>query len=114
MMRRTNLGVTRPLAFILIYIFQLIGGIVFLISDRNDREIRYHARLSCYLCITEIIAVILLRMLASIPWIGWLFNIALWIVTIAYIGVMLISLARALNGTELRLPFYHNLAAKNL
>ena len=114
MTRRTNLGVTRPLAFILIYVFQLIGGIVFLISDRNDREICYHARMSCYLCITQIIAVLLLRLFASIPLIGWLFNIALWLVTIAYVGVMLLSMARALNGSQLRLPFYHDLASKNL
>ena len=113
-MRKTNLGVTRPLAFILIYVFQLIGGIVFLISDRDDREIRYHARMSCYLCITQIIAVIILKLFASIPWIGWIFSIALWIVTIAYIIVMLISMARALNGSALRLPFYDNLASKNL
>ena len=114
MARRTNLGVTRSLAFILIYIFQLIGGIVFLISDGSDREIRYHARMSCYLCITQIIAVILLKLLAAIPIIGWLFTIALWLITIAYVGIMLISMIRALNGAELRLPFYHDLASKNL
>ncbi len=114
MARRTNLGVTRPLAFILIYIFQLIGGIVFLISDGNDREIRYHARMSCYLCITQIIAAVLLSLLGSIPFIGWIFKIALWLVSIAYVGIMLISMFRALNGSEMRLPFYHNLASKNL
>lgn len=110
MTNRTNLGVTRALALILIYLFQLIGGIVFLISDRNDREIRYHALMSCYLCITEIVAVLLLNLLAGIPWIGWLFSVILWIVTIAYICIMLLSMLRALNGARLYLPFYSQFA----
>jgi len=110
MTKRTNLGVTRGLAFILIYLFQLLGGIVFLITDRHDREIHFHALTSCYLCATEIIAVLLLNLLTKIPFIGWIFTAALWIVTVAYICIMLLSMIRALNNSRLKLPFYYDLA----
>lgn len=111
-MQRTKLGITRPLAIILIYLFQLIGGIFFLITDRSDRDIRYHARMSCLLCLTEIVSVVLFRLLAPLPLIGWLFTMLLWVVTIAYIGIMLLAMLRALNGAPLRLPFFHDLASK--
>lgn len=111
---RTNLGVTRSLAFILIYVFQLLGGIVFLISDRNDREIRYHARMSCLLCITEILSAVILKTLGKIPYLGWIFTLGLWIISVAYVVVMILCMVRALNGSEMRLPFYHNLASRNL
>ena len=112
MTNRTRLGVTRSLAFILIYLFQLIGGIVFLISDRNDREIRFHSLMSCYMCITLIVSVLLLNLLAKLPLIGWFFTLTLWLITIAYICAMLLSMIRALNGSRLKIPFFYHLADK--
>ena len=106
MTNRTRLGVTRALAFILIYVFQLIGGVVFLISERRDREIRYHALMSCFLCVSFIVTILLFKLFAKIAIIGWLFTLGLWLVTIAYIAVMLLSMIRALHGTRLVLPFF--------
>lgn len=110
MTSRTRFGVTRALAFILIYLFQLIGGIVFLITDRDDREIRFHSLMSCYLCLAQIVVTLLLNLLRAIPFIGWMFTIFLWLVTIAYICTMLLSMIRALNGTRLKVPFFYHLA----
>lgn len=112
MTTRTKFGVTRALAFILIYLFQLLGGIVFLITDRDDREIRFHSLMSCYLCLFMIVAGLLLSLLGKIPFIGWIFTIALWLVIIAYIGTMLLSMIRALNGSRLKVPFFYNIASR--
>ena len=112
MTNRTRLGVTRALAFILIYLFQLIGGIVFLISERHDREIRYHGIMSCSLCVTHIVTVLIFKLLTNVPIIGWLFTFGLWLITVGYIAVMLLSMIRALHGTRLVLPFFTAFADK--
>lgn len=113
MTNRTKLGVTHALAYILIYLFQLVGGIVFLITDRDDREIRYHSLMSSYMCIAMVVSGLLLKLLSKLPIIGWLFSFTLWLTVIAYIGTMLLSMIRALNGSRLKVPFFSALAGRN-
>ncbi len=114
MYNRTKLGTTAQLAYILIYFLPFIGSFLFLISDGKDRDIRYNCIMSLYLSLAETAVIILFTLMGKIPYIGWLFTFVLWIVSIFYAGAMLLSLARALNGKELKIPFFYHLVKKTM
>ena len=112
--RRTKLGVTVKLAYILIYLIPFVGGLLFLISDGRDRDIRYHCVMAIYLTITEALAILILVLLGKIPYLGWLFTFILWVISLFYVATMLLSMVRAWNDKTLSVPFFHKLVERSI
>ena len=114
MYKRTRLGVTYNLACVLIYLLPFVGSIILLISDGKDRDIKYNGVMSLYMSVAEAVSIIFLALLGKIPYIGWFFTLTLWVVTVFYIACMLLSLARAINGKVLKIPFFYTLTQRTI
>ncbi|MBQ4061999.1 MAG: DUF4870 domain-containing protein [Christensenellaceae bacterium] len=111
---RTKLGITYNLAYMFMYLIPFIGSIVMLISDGKDRDIKYNAVMSLYMSAAELISIIILSLFGRIPYIGWLFTFALWVVSIFYVGCMLLSMIRAINGKELKVPVIYEITMRTI
>ena len=110
--RKSSLGMSLNLVYVLISLLPLAGSLLFLIFDFKDREIRLHALQTLYVAIAIVLVHIILGLLASIPFIGAFFSVIIWVMYILYVFVMLVGLIKALNGSILTIPFFYEMAYK--
>lgn len=110
MNERTNLGLSKNAAYILIYLIPIVGSVLFLLFDFKDRELRLHCLQDLYLSLAEVIAIFIFSLMGRIPVVGWLFTLILSLVSIVYGLICIIALVRALNGGILKVPFFYDLA----
>ncbi len=101
------------------YIFGIIGGIlVFLVAEKKDRLVRFHAAQSIFFNITVgIIAAILFALFAiSFPygiWIGQMSVIMLTVLSIFGVAVFVLwffLVLKAYSGDKFKLPIIGNIA----
>ncbi len=113
----TSTGVEPTVAAALSYILGLITGIVFLVLEKDNRYVRFHAAQSIVVSIFIIIASIGVSMvsgvLAFIPIIGWAVVLLLTMGLGAGTFVLwLLLMWRAYQGEEWELPVAGELARK--
>ena len=100
---KTSMGIDQNLAGLLCYAGWWITGIVFLIMEKENQFVRFHAVQSI---ITFGAFTILNVILGRIPFLGWL----LWVAaTILWIVLML----KAYQGQQYKLPIIGDIAEKN-
>jgi len=110
--RRSSLGMNIRLVYVLIYLIPLVGSLLFLIFDYRDRETRLHALQCLFVAIAVALAHIVLGFLASIPWIGVLFTIIIWVMYILFALTMIFGLLKALSGSVLEIPLFYDMARR--
>ena len=115
-------GLPRHLAAGIAAFFPLIGGVVFLVIEKKDQFVRFHAMQSVFLG-GLLLAVSLAVGLAEtifrhVPLIGWLvamgFVAVNLIFSIAWLIVWVITIVKALSGVEWEVPVLGALARKQL
>lgn len=72
---------------------------------KESKFARYHANQGITLAIAEIIAFVILGILAKIPFIGWIFAIVEWLLGLACIILACLGIINAANGKAKELPF---------
>jgi uncharacterized membrane protein len=113
----TSTGIEPTVAAALSYILGLITGIVFLVLERDNRYVRFHAAQSVVVSVFVIIASIGVSMvsrgIAYIPAIGWavvlLLNLGLAVGTFV---LWLLLMWQAYQGEEWELPMAGGMARK--
>jgi uncharacterized membrane protein len=102
----TSLGINENIEGLLCYLLGWITGIAFLILEKNNRFVRFHAiqSLATFLSIT-----IASMVLGAIPYFGWLISVLLWL-----IGMFLwiILMVKALKGDWFKLPIAGDFAER--
>ncbi len=105
---KTSTGIQQNLAGLLCYVAWWVTGIVFLVLEKDNKFIRFHAVQSIVafgaVTVVEII-------LALIPFVGWVLS---WIVSIAAFILWLLLMYRAYQGKTWKLPVAGNIAEKQL
>ena len=83
----TSTGLDRNLAAALSYLLGFITGIVFLVVEKNDKFVRFHAMQSTLV----FLAVMVLNVVVGVlPFVGWLFQIfVIWPLSVALWLVLL-------------------------
>ncbi len=96
---KRSLGLPENIVAVLCYAFGWLGGILFLILEKENRFIQFHALQSIATCVTLFIFSMIARF---IPFLGWIisslltpFSILLW----------LFLLYKAYRGHKYKLPF---------
>ncbi|MFD1862146.1 DUF4870 domain-containing protein [Planococcus chinensis] len=102
----TSLGLPENIAGTLAYLFGIFSGIVFLLIEKDNRFVRFHAFQSIYLSLAFFAVFTLLGML---PVIGWLSGVIL-----SPIGLVLwiILMLNAHNGKLSKIFYIGDLAEK--
>lgn len=106
--KQTQSGLDENLAGALCYIVGFITGIIFLLIEKENRFVRFHA-LQSIITFVAIFAVSIV--LSFIPIIGWI--LSLLIAPVSF-GLWLFLMWKAYKGETFKLPFVGEMAAKQL
>jgi uncharacterized membrane protein len=103
---KTSTGIQPNLAGLLCYVGWWVSGIVFLLLEKENRFVRFHAVQSIFvfgaISIIEII-------FAWIPLIGWIIGWIFWVIGII---LWLFLMYQAYKGKMYKLPWVGNIAEK--
>jgi len=105
---KTSSGMDENVAGLLCYLVGFITGIIFLLLEKENRFVRYHALQSIF---TFGALLVLNFVLGMIPILGWLLAILLAPVTFV---LWIILMIKAYNGKWFKLPIAGNMAEKQL
>ncbi len=95
----TTLKLDPNLAAALAYLGGALSGIVFLVLEKQNRYVRFHAMQST---ITFLIVLIADLLLMGLGVIGWVLNLPF---IIAVVGLWIFLMFKAMNGVRYKLPY---------
>lgn len=102
----TGTGLQPNIAGLLCYLLWWITGIIFLIIEKDDKFVRFHAWQSVFVFGALTILAIILNW---IPVIGWILGWIIWVIgIIAWVVLMF----KAYKGEKYKVPIAGNLAEK--
>ena len=111
----TSTGLTQNLAGALAYLLGPITGILFLVVEKENRFVRFHAMQSTVLCIAWIIVSYGLRFFLLVPVLGWIIGILTGLVLgLGGFILWLVLMWKAYQGEEWELPIVGPFARKQL
>jgi uncharacterized membrane protein len=113
----TSTGIEPNVAAALSYILGLITGIIFLVLEKDNRYVRFHAAQSIAVSVIVILVSIGVSMISSvlvfIPVIGWIAVLILTLgLSIGTFILWILLMIKAYQGEEWELPFAGGFARK--
>ena len=105
-MAKTSTGLEQNVAGLLCYVLGWITGVIFIIIERENKFVRFHAMQSIVVFGILTIARIVL---GWIPFIGWIIGI---IISILMFVLWIILMIKAFQGEMFKLPWAGNLAER--
>ncbi|HIW33528.1 MAG TPA: DUF4870 domain-containing protein [Candidatus Paenibacillus intestinavium] len=105
---KTETGLDQNIAGLLCYVLGFITGIIFLLLEKNNRFVRFHALQSIFLSVAIVILNILLNL---IPVLGVLLDS---IISLASLVLWIVLLVKAYQGQWFKLPIIGDMAEKQL
>jgi uncharacterized membrane protein len=113
----TSTGIEPNVAAALSYILGLITGVIFLVLEKDNRYVRFHAAQSIAVSVIVIIVSIGISMISSvlvfIPVLGWLLVLLLTMgLSIGTFILWVVLMVKAYQGEEWELPIAGGFARK--
>jgi len=105
-MAKTSLDLDQNMAGLLCYIGGWITGIIFLVLEKKNKFVRFHALQSL---LTFLPLSVLAWLLGWIPFIGWALTGLVWILMVI---LWLILMFKAYRGEKYKLPLVGDMAEK--
>ena len=110
-------GLAPNVASLLCYVCTLITGIVFLVIEKNNKDVRFHAWQAIILGVSSFVIQIGLTILAAVlgaiaSFLGAIIGILSPIVWLAFFVVWIICMIKAYQGERYKIPFLGDLAEK--
>lgn len=116
-MEKTSSGLQENVASLLCYLFTWLSGLIFLLIEKENRTVRFHAIQSLCLCVVAvvlfIVVAILTAILGAIATALALIGTLLWaVVGIGIFVIWILLMVRAYQGNLWKLPIVGEMAAK--
>ena len=111
-MAKTSVGLEENVAGLLCYVLGWITGLVFILIEKENKFVRYHAMQSILVFGSLTIVNIILQVLGWIPFIGFLFGIIAILVFILAVVLWIVLMVKAYQREMFKLPWAGNLAEK--
>lgn len=105
---KTDSGLDENLAGMLCYLFGVITGVVFILIEKKNRFVRFHALQSIFL---SIVVIILNTAFNMIPFLGFMFSILL---TPVVLILWIVLMVNAYQGKIFKLPIIGDMVEKQL
>lgn len=110
-------GLAPNVASLLCYVCGFITGIVFLIIDKDNREVRYHAWQSIFLGVAVLLLTIGISILSAIfglisSILGGIVGMLSPLVGLGYVILWIVCMIKAYNGERFKIPVIGDLAEK--
>ncbi|KCZ73015.1 putative membrane protein [Candidatus Methanoperedens nitroreducens] len=104
----TVLGINENIEAVLCYVLGFITGIVFLLLEKENRFVRFHAMQSV---ITFVSLFVISVVIGVIPFIGWVLSPLIGLLTLI---LWLLLMYKAYTGERYKLPIAGDLAEKQI
>ncbi len=104
---KTTTGLQPNVAGLLCYLFMWVTGLIFLLIEKENQFVRFHAIQSIAL---NVVLWVLYIILWFIPIIGWIINIFL---AIGIFILWIVCMYKAYKGEKFKLPVIGNFAENN-
>ena len=101
-MEKTSTGLQENVAGLLCYVLGWITGLIFILIEKENKFVRFHAMQSIIVFGAYTIVTAILSWIPFLGWLIWLLGLVLWIVL----------MVKAAQGTMYKLPWAGNLAEK--
>ncbi len=111
-MEKTSTGLQANVAGLLCYVLWWVSGLVFILIERENKFVRYHAMQSIITFGSITVVSIVLGILSLIPFIGVIFGIFNLIIFLLALVLWIVLMVKAYQGTMYKLPWAGNLAEK--
>ena len=108
-MANTSTGLEENVGGLLCYVFGWVTGVIFLIIERENKFIRFHAIQSIIVFGVLNLASSILVPLTWIPFVGWIFGLAICILTLV---LWILLMIRAYQGEQYKVSIAGNLAER--
>ena len=105
--KKTSLGIDQNLAGLLCYLGAWITGIIFLIMEKENKYVRFHAVQSI---VTFGAITVASFIFTFIPFIGWILN---WLLGALAVILWIVLMLKAYQGEQYKLPVAGSIAEKN-
>jgi uncharacterized membrane protein len=101
------LGLDKNIEGVLCYLLFWISGLIFLLLEREDDFIRFHAMQSFVTFLSlNLVAIVV----SAIPIIGWIISA---LINIAIIVLWIVGMIKAYNGEMYKFPVFGDIAEKH-
>jgi uncharacterized membrane protein len=104
---KTSTGLDENVAGLLCYVVGWITGLVFILIEKENKFVRFHAVQSIIVFGILTLASIVIRW---IPIIGWVIG---WLIGILAVVLWIVLMVKAYQGEKYKLPWAGDLAEKN-
>ena len=108
MTTRSGTNLPSNIAATLAYAFGAVSGIIFLLVERDDKFVRFHAWQST---LTVLGALLLSMLVTSFPVVGWLLNIML---SAGLVALWVLLMVKAFSGEKFKLPYVGEIAERQI
>ncbi len=108
--KKTSLGLEENVEALLSYLLGWITGIVFLLIEKDNEFVKFHAMQSTITFIGFTVINIILAVLSRIPSIGIIFGLINWAIGIIAIITWIVCMVKAYQGEKYKLPIVGDLA----
>jgi len=107
-MTKTSMGLDENIAGLLCYVVGWITGIIFLILEKENQFVRFHALQSI---LTFLPLSVIALLLGWIPFVGWVLAGLVWILTFI---LWIVLMFKAYRGEKYKLPIAGDIAEKQI
>ena len=112
-MDKTSTGLQENVAGLLAYVLGWVSGLVFILIEKENKFVRFHAMQSIIVFGAITVINILLYILWVIPVVGWIFGtIIATIMWVLAIVLWIILMVKAYQGERFKLPIAGDMAEK--
>jgi uncharacterized membrane protein len=105
-MAKTSTGLEENVAGLLCYVLVWISGLVFVLIEKENKFVRFHAWQSIIVFGTLFVASFILG------WIPVIGGILSWLISILALVLWIVLMVKAFKGEKFKLPWAGNLAEK--
>lgn len=112
-MGKTSLGLDENIEALLSYVLGWITGIVFLLLEKDNKFVRFHAMQSTITFLGFTVLSIVLIPLGYLPLIGILFGLIGWLIGVVAIITWIVCMIKAYQGERFKLPIVGGLAERH-
>ena len=107
-MTKISMGLDENTAGLLCYVVGWITGIVFLVLEKENQFVRFHALQSI---LTFLPLSVIALLLGWIPFVGWVLAGLVWILTFI---LWIVLMSKAYRGEKYKLPIAGDIAEKQI
>ena len=113
-MGKSSTGLDENVAGLLCYVLGWVSGLVFILIERENKFVRFHAMQSIVTFGSITVVQIVLSILPSIPFIGVIFGILFLISILLFLVLWILLMVKAVQGTKYKLPWAGDFAEKRV